>query len=150
MLDDEVSYTIPWDVAFKEESLSTPARPVFDGSSKTTAGASLNDVLAKGMTDLVCLFTMVIRWLIGKVAIHGDISQFYNTVLLDKRDWKYQKVVWFDQLDSNSSLLKGIIRTLIYGIRCVGAQTEHVKRLLQENVRCKALTYENSQPKEQR
>merc|ERR1712081_32568 len=26
------SYTIPFDVAFKEESVSTPARPVFDAS----------------------------------------------------------------------------------------------------------------------
>ena len=148
ILEDEVSYTIPWDVAFKEESLSTPARPVFDGSSKTAAGASLNDILAKGRTDLVCLFTMVIRWLIGPVAIHGDISQFYNTVLLDKKDWKFQKVVWFDQLDPNSPLLKGIIRTLIYGIRCVGAQTEHLKRLLQENIRAKAITQDGLGTKE--
>ena len=29
-----VSYTIPWDVAFSEGSVSTPARPVFDASSK--------------------------------------------------------------------------------------------------------------------
>ena len=45
------SYTIPWDVAFKEESLSTPARPFFDASSKSQDGLSLNKHLAKGKYD---------------------------------------------------------------------------------------------------
>ena len=45
------SYTIPWDVAFKEESLSTPARPIFDASSKSQDGLSLYKHLAKGKYD---------------------------------------------------------------------------------------------------
>ena len=31
--------------------------------------------------------------------------------------------------------MRGIVRTLIYGVRCVSAQTEHVKDLLQERLR---------------
>ena len=41
----ETGYTIPWDVVWKESSLSTPARLVFDASSKTSTGYSLNDIL---------------------------------------------------------------------------------------------------------
>ena len=59
MFEEETSYFIPWDVSFKEDSFSTPARPVFDASSKTAAGGSLNDNLAKGKTNLVDLFGMV-------------------------------------------------------------------------------------------
>ena len=135
LLDSQYSYTIPWDIAFKQESSSTPARPTFDASSRTSGGGSLNDYLAKGRTDLVNLFKMVLGWLIGPVAIHGDISNFYNTVLLDKLDWKYQKVVWYNNLDPDSPLMRGVIRTLIYGVRCVSAQTEYVKRLVQERIR---------------
>ena len=135
LVDSEPSYHIPWDVNFKPDSVTTPARATFDASSKTPGGGSMNDNLAKGRTDLVNLFSMVISWLIGPVAIHGDISKFYNCVLLDKRDWKYQKVVWFDNLDPSGVLMKGIVKTLIYGVRCVSAQTELVKDLLQEKVR---------------
>ena len=135
LVDLEPSYTIPWDINFKQESYSTPCRPTFDASSKTPGGCSLNDNLAKGRTDLVNLFSMVMSWLIGPIALHGDISQFYNCVLLDIRDWRFQKVVWFDNLDPDSQLMRGIVRTLIYGVRCVSAQTEHVKDLLQERLR---------------
>ena len=85
LVDSEPGYVIPWDVGFKMESMSTPARPMFDASSKTPGGASLNDNLANGKTDLVNLFAMVLGWMIGPVGIHGDISQFYNCVLLDKQ-----------------------------------------------------------------
>ena len=47
ILTAESSYFIPWDVGFKETSVSTPARPVFDASSRTSTGYSLNDLLAK-------------------------------------------------------------------------------------------------------
>ena len=93
LITSGISYTIPWDVSFKVESLTTPARPVFDASSKTQDGWSLNDTLAKGKADLVSMVSMVLNWLIGPVAITGDISQFYNMVLLRKEHWKYQRVV---------------------------------------------------------
>ena len=135
LLDSGPSYTIPWDIAFKPDSSSTPARPVFDASSKTSAGCSLNDNLVKGRTDLVNLFGMVLGWLVGPIGVIGDISQFYNSVLLDKDHWKFQKVVWFENLDHNTELKRGILRTLINGVRCVSAQTKHVKKLLQAKIR---------------
>ena len=124
------AYCIPWDVGFKETSLSTPARPTFDASSKTPTGFSLNDILAKGSADLVSLVSMLLDWLIGPSALVGDISQFYNTVLLEEDHWKYQQVVWFDNLDPETTLRRGVVRTCIYGVRCVASQTEEIKRLL--------------------
>ena len=76
------SYTIPADVAFKEGSVSTPARWVFDAGSKTSKGYSLNDLLAKGTIDMVRLVDMVMDWRMGPSAFCGDIRQFYNTILL--------------------------------------------------------------------
>ena len=71
----------------------------------------------------------------SQVAIAGDISQFYNCVLLDKRDWKFQRDVWYANLDPESPLMRGVVQTLIYGVRCVTAQTEFIKKLLQERIR---------------
>ena len=139
MLEQEPSYCIPWDVSFKEDSFTTPARPVFDASSKTAKGGSLNDNLAKGRTALISLFAMVLCWLIGPVAVHGDISQFYNCVLLDEKDWKFQQVVWVDDLDMENPIHRGVVKTLIYGVVCVAAQTQYVKRLLGDRRRESAI-----------
>ena len=128
------SYTIPWDVQFKEESVSTPARPVFDGSSRTPGGYSLNDLLAKGDPNVVRLLDMVVRWRIGKSALVGDIKQFYNNVLLHEDHWAFQKVLLKKDLDPDSKTLIAIIITLIYGIRPVGAQCEAVIRMLAEEI----------------
>ena len=78
---------------------------------------------------------MVLNWLVGPVALTGDISQFYNMVLLRKEHWKYQRVVWYPDLDPKNELIRGVVRTLIYGVRCVSSQTEYVKRLLEQRIR---------------
>ena len=127
-------YFLPWDVSFKQGSTSTPCRCVFDGSSRTPGGTSLNEILAKGNADLASLLEMVLAWVIGPVACCSDISQFYNSVLLDDKHWPYQQVIWFNNLDTTSKLHRGIIRTCIYGITCVGAQTEYVMNLIADEV----------------
>ena len=128
------SYTIPWDVAFKEGSLSTPARPVFDASSKTPGGVSLNDLLAKGQPDLVRLLDMVLAWRMGPSALTGDIRQFYNTILLLPDYWQFQKILLKENLDPQARTVVAIVKTLIYGVRPVGSQCEEVIKLIAEEV----------------
>ena len=129
-----VSYTIPWDVAFKEGSVSTPARPVFDASSKTPGGNSLNDLLAKGQPDMVRLIDMVLGWKIGPSAFIGDIRQFYNAVLLHIDHWQFQKILLKENLDPGAKVLTAIIKTLIYGVKPVGTQCEEIIKMVAEEV----------------
>ena len=132
-LDDSPSpYFIPWDVSFKETSISTPARPTFDASSRSPSGYSLNDCLAKGDSELADLYVMVMNWMVGSSAVTGDISQFYNTVMLEEKHWAYQQVYWYDDLDPSSPLRRGVVVTLIYGVRCVKGQTETTMDLVAE------------------
>ena len=77
---------------------------------------------------------MVLAWVIGQLACCSDISQFYNSVLLEDKHWPYQQVIWFNNLDTTSKLHRGIIRTCIYGITCVGAQTEYVMNLIADEI----------------
>ena len=128
------SYTIPSDVNFKQGSVSTPARWVFDAACKTSLGYSLNDLLAKGAIDMVRLIDMVMDWRMGASAFCGDIRQFYNTILLAEEHWQYQKVMLKKSLDPHSKILTGIIRTLIYGVKPVGNQCEEVIKLLADEV----------------
>ena len=80
ILNAKTGYFIPYDVAFKEGSLSTPARPVFDASSRTPGGESLNNLLAKGSPDFAKLIHLHLDWRMGPSALIGDIRQFYNTL----------------------------------------------------------------------
>ena len=46
--ENPIQNFIPWRVVWKENSLTTPCRPVFDASQPTSSGFSLNDIVAKG------------------------------------------------------------------------------------------------------
>ena len=86
----EASYIIPWDVQFKESSISTPTCLVLDASTKTNSGYSLNNILCIGIPDLVKLYDVVLEWQVGPVVIVGDISQFYPSVGLYEECWPFQ------------------------------------------------------------
>ena len=73
---------IPWNIVFKEDSISTPCRVVFNASMPTESGYSLNDILAKGRKTLNSLLEIFLRWRTHRVTIHGDVQKMYNTVKL--------------------------------------------------------------------
>ena len=52
-----VSYWIPWDINFSG-SISTPARPTFNASKNTPQGTNLNDIIVRGVPNLVNLLHM--------------------------------------------------------------------------------------------
>ena len=118
------SHYLCWDVGFKEGSMSTPARPVFDGSARTPGGTSLNEILAKGITTLARLVEVQLAWVVGRYALTGDVSQAYNAMLLDEDHWAYQRVLLKDDLDVDNIVREAIITSAIYGVRCVGGQLE--------------------------
>ena len=113
-LEAKTGYTIPWDVVWKETSLSTPARTVYDASSKTSTGFSLNDILATGIPDLVKLIDVLVDWHVGPVAFVGDVSQFYCSIGLVEKSWPYQKLLLREDLNPNGRLIKAVIVSAIF------------------------------------
>ena len=51
ILESQVRHFIPWRVV-RNKSISIPVRTVFDASSKTRSGYSLNDILPKGTNTM--------------------------------------------------------------------------------------------------
>ena len=74
IVKNPASHYLCWNVGFKEDSLSTPARPMFDGSASTPGGTSLNDLLAKGITSLARLVEVQLNLVMGRFAVTGDVS----------------------------------------------------------------------------
>ena len=125
----EVQYHIPWRVVFSN-SPTTPCRPVLDASSRTsfrkdkTGGRSLNDLVAKGKIETLNLVKVLTRFLVGREAFTGDLTQFYNACKLGSDQWNLQRFLWVEDLNPDGEVLEAVITTLIYGVRSVSAQSE--------------------------
>ena len=93
------SYHLPMHAVYKESSTSTKLRVVFDASSPTSSGASLNDILAAGPTLHPNLDQILIRFRSYRIALSGDIGKMYREVLLCNSDRQLHRFLWRPQTD---------------------------------------------------
>ena len=131
LIQSKRKYYIPFTIAYKESSISTPVRLCFDASRKTSSGKSLNEILPRGKFDLA-LDRLAVNFALRQVALVGDISKFYNSFNLHPNDYNLQLLLWQDNLDPDGELTCYVIRTLIYGIRSVARQSEIALEILNE------------------
>ena len=128
-------YFLPWRIAFSD-SITTPARPVLDASSRTgvrpdgTAGKSLNDLVCQGKVENLNLINLVLNFRIGRYACTGDLTQFYNACKLDPSQWNLQRFLYQPDLDPSKPIVEAVICTLIYGVASVSAQSENAMKKL--------------------
>ncbi|XP_066917852.1 uncharacterized protein [Clytia hemisphaerica] len=119
---------IPWRAVWKENSVSTPCRVVFDASMPTKSGFSLNDIIAKGRNNMNKLLNIFLRWRGYRFGFHTDVQKMYNSVKLDKSHWVLQRYLWNETLDSTKPPEQKVIKTLIYGVKSSGNQAERCLR----------------------
>ena len=123
MNSSEVNYFIPVSIAYKETSISTPARITMDASSKTLSSYSLNNLLPVGSNSFN-IAKLVQSWRLKHVGFFTDLSKFYNSFLLEKEFWPLQQMLWDEDLNPESIPTRYYIVTLIYGVSCVASLTE--------------------------
>ena len=133
--DFDSGYFIPWRSVWKETSISTPCRMVFDASAKTPGGLSLNDILAKGQNQLVNIFHLLVKFRCKKSAFCTDIRMAYNQISLDPAHLRYQKFLWKEGLLDSSPVEEYVVTTLIYGVRPVGNSLQAGLKKLYGHVR---------------
>ena len=86
----------PHHVFIKNASLTTILRYVFDGSSKTATGLSLNEVLMVGPTIQEGLFSLLFRFRSYFNVLIADIEKMYLQTMIHPEDRKFQKILWHD------------------------------------------------------
>ena len=86
LLPPSQSYYMPVHSVHKEASSLTKIRAVFDASTPSASGVSLNDLLAVGPTLQPTLEQTLLRFRKYGVAISGDISKMYREILLAPED----------------------------------------------------------------
>ena len=111
----------------KEDSSTTNLRVVFDASSKTTTGASLNECLLVGSKVQEDLFDIWLRFRFFKVAMSADIAKMYRQVELCKKDKDYYRIFW--RFDKQQPIDTYRMTRVTYG---VASSSFHVIRSLVE------------------
>ncbi|XP_071580899.1 uncharacterized protein [Temnothorax nylanderi] len=123
----EEGYFIPHHPVFKRDSHTTKLRVVFNASSKSSTGVSLNDVLLAGPTLQEDLFSIVTRFRTHRYVRSADIEKMYRQVKVYPEDGKYQMIVW--RKSPKDPIKIYILNTATYGT--VPASFLVVRSLLQ-------------------
>ena len=118
-------YFIPWQIVYKPSSLSTPVRMVYNASSTTPGGKSLNSTLAKGANMLAKIYDVLLSFRSGHSALSCDVKMAYNNIMLKPAYYKFQRYLWKKDLDPLSPTIVMVIVTLIYGVKPSGSQTTY-------------------------
>ncbi|XP_022162437.1 uncharacterized protein LOC111028196 [Myzus persicae] len=107
------NYYLPHHAVWREDSVTTKLRVVFDASCKTTSGVSLNDVLLKGPCIQEDLINLLTRFRKHRYAMTADISKMYRRIWVAPNHRTYQQIVW--RPDPDQELQQFQLNTITYG-----------------------------------
>ena len=119
-------YYLPHHCVFKD-STTTKLRVVFDASSKSPNGNSLNDCLLLGPRLQDDVFDILIRFRLHQYALSADVAKMYRQVGLDKSDRDFHRILWRDYVTDEIRELR--MTRVTYG---VASSSYHSTRALQE------------------
>ncbi|GFS68837.1 integrase catalytic domain-containing protein [Trichonephila clavipes] len=106
-------YYIPHHGILHPEKLTTKLRIVFNGSSPTTTGISLNDILLKGEVK-EDVFETISRFRRHKFVFTTDIQKMYRQILINPDQHDLQRITWKHGLDAE--ILTYRLKTVTYGL----------------------------------
>ncbi|XP_011861541.1 PREDICTED: uncharacterized protein LOC105558453 [Vollenhovia emeryi] len=109
------AYYLPHHGVWRENSLTTKLRVVFNGSSRTTSGYSLNDLLHTGKKLQKELINVLFWFRLFRYVFTADVEKMYRQIHVHLEDWDYQRIIWID--DSNH-LVTYCLTTVTYGLAC--------------------------------
>ncbi|UYV60356.1 hypothetical protein LAZ67_1000938 [Cordylochernes scorpioides] len=109
---------LPHRPIYKVQSQTTPIRPVYDASCKSSKRSlSLNECLETGPNLIELLPEILIRFREKKIGAIADIRKAFQTIGIDEKERDYLRFLWWDEQDPSK------IRTLrhtrvVFGLTC--------------------------------
>ena len=107
------NYFIPHHCVLKPDSTTTKLRVVFDASTKTSNGQSLNDILFRGPTVQSELVSILLRFRIHRFVFTADIEKMYRQILVHDDDTMQQLIVWRNDTSTKFEYYR--LKTVTYG-----------------------------------
>ncbi|XP_026325377.1 uncharacterized protein LOC113234292 [Hyposmocoma kahamanoa] len=106
---------LPHHCVIRSESTTTGLRAVFNASSPTSSGRSLNDLMYCGPNLQSDLLSLILRWRQYKIAFTADIEKMFRQILVHEKDQHLQKIIWRDSTDQ--LLREYVLTTVTYGTK---------------------------------
>lgn len=106
---------LPHHPVIRDTSQTTKLRVVYNASSKTSTGISLNDCIPSGPALQSDLATVLSQWRSYLCVFVADIAKMYRQILVAESDWDYQRIVW--RSSPNENLCEYRLNTVTYGTR---------------------------------
>lgn len=107
------AYYIPHQAVIKEDSDTTKLRVVFDASSKTSNGKSLNDVMYTGPRLQQDLLDILLRWRKHQIVLTADIEKMYRQIKISTDDQSYHRIMW--RFSKSEPIQEYQLTTVTYG-----------------------------------
>ncbi|XP_073821599.1 uncharacterized protein [Musca autumnalis] len=109
-------YYLPHHAVLKPDSTTTKVRVVFNASSPTSNGISLNDVLYTGPVLQNDLTILILNWRFYQFVFNGDIQKMYRQILVNPIHTPFQRILY--RKDPNEPIKDYELRTVTFGLNC--------------------------------
>ncbi|XP_065094442.1 uncharacterized protein LOC135714967 [Ochlerotatus camptorhynchus] len=110
-----VSYYIPHHPVIKDSSTTTRVRVVFDASSKSSTGISLNDVLLNGPVIQDELRTIIMRGRFYRIMLVADVEKMFRQIWTDHIDVPLQNILFRFSVEDPVQMYE--LLTVTYGTK---------------------------------
>jgi len=107
---------LPHHGVIRESSSTTRLRVVFNASSVTSNGTSLNDHLHSGPKLQTDITSVILQWRRYKYVYSSDIAKMYRQIRVDERDINYQRILW--KSSPSEAIREYQLLTVTYGMSC--------------------------------
>ncbi|GBO13006.1 hypothetical protein AVEN_225145-1 [Araneus ventricosus] len=112
-VEPDVTYYMPHHGIYRPQKSTTKLRTVFNASTLTTSGKSLNSIQYNGGVIQDELFTLLVRFRKHIFAFTADIRQMYRRINIDESQRKLQRILWKE--DVNKPIKTYQLNTVTYG-----------------------------------
>ncbi|XP_072377951.1 uncharacterized protein [Diabrotica undecimpunctata] len=109
----ETTYFFPHHGKYKPSNLTTQLGVVFDGSSPSSSGWSLNELQYVGPKVQNIIFDILIRFRLYKYVVSADVGKMYRQILIHDAHKPLQQILWRDNPADEFSIYQ--LNTVTYG-----------------------------------
>ncbi|XP_070526960.1 uncharacterized protein [Cardiocondyla obscurior] len=113
--NDQSSYYLLHHEVLRESSITTKLRVVFNGSSRTSNGLSLNDIMYSGANHQRDIFDILLWIRTHRILFSTDVEKMFRQIALHQDDWSLQKILW---KENDGRIKDYYLTTLTYGMNC--------------------------------
>ncbi|XP_036140869.1 uncharacterized protein LOC118644969 [Monomorium pharaonis] len=107
---------LPHHGVMREASTTTKLRVVFNGSTPTPAGRTLNQCLMTGPNLLPPLPEIILRWRQHRYVLATDVEKMFRQIVVHPDDRDLQRILWRDV--ATDDIAEYRLDTVTYGLAC--------------------------------